>query len=102
MRLVDAIAATMRSVFPNVYTLDLPGRTVRNTLVIATVRPSSMADFRSNVPHLEHPVLRHLADYASNRAVLEAWEGEGLIFTDDRAPVEYVVDQMILNYVQGD
>jgi MFS family permease len=101
MRLVDAIAATMNSVFPDVYTLDLPGRTVRNTLVIAPLQSSTLADFRNNVSKLEHPVLQRLADYAFGRATLEEWDGTGLVFTDDRAPVEYVVDQMILNYVQG-
>jgi hypothetical protein len=32
---------------------------------------------------------------------VRVWSGTGLVFTDDRAPVETVVDQMILNYVQG-
>ncbi len=100
-RLVEAIAATMGSVFPRVYTVDLPGGTVQNALVMATMQPGTLDDLRRNVAGLHHPVLRHLGDHLFQQAHVEAWAGEGPIFTDDRAPVEYVVDQMILNYVQG-
>lgn len=101
MRLVDAIAATMDSVFPDIYVIHLPGGTVRNSLIVATVQPSTMDDFRRNVAGLQDPVLRQLSAYALQQAGAQAWEGEGPVFTDDWAPVEYVVDQMILKYVQG-
>ncbi|MBN1483301.1 MAG: fused MFS/spermidine synthase [Chloroflexia bacterium] len=101
MRLVDAIAATMRSVFASVYTIDLPARRVTNTIIVATKRPGTLDDFLRNAAQLEHPLLRQLVGYTIQRAELQAWAGEGLVFTDDRAPVEYMVDQMILNYVQG-
>jgi hypothetical protein len=98
-RLVDAIAATMRRVFPSVYVIDLPGHTVTNSIVVATVRESSLADLDRNTARLEHPVLRHVVAYVQGHTRL--WSGEGIVFTDDRAPVEHVVDQMILNYVQA-
>lgn len=100
-RLVDAIAATMRTVFPTVYVIDLPGVRVVNTIVVATMQPSTMDDFQSNVAALEHPTLRTVVDYVNARCDPRVWEGEGMVFTDDRAPIEQVVDQMILNYVQG-
>jgi spermidine synthase len=100
-RLVDAIAATMRAVFPSVYVIDLPGVRVVNTIVVATMQPSTMADFLANVAALEHPTLRIVVDHILARCNPRAWVGEGMIFTDDRAPIEQVVDQMILNYVQG-
>jgi spermidine synthase len=101
VRLVESIAATMGSVFPNVYMIDLPNRRVTNTIVVATKQESTLDDFIANTTSLEQPALRHLVDYALNQADTHAWTGEALVFTDDRAPVEYMVDQMILNYVQG-
>lgn len=98
-RLVDAIAATMQRVFPSVFVIDLPGYGVTNSIVVATMRPSSLADFAHNAARLEHPVLRHVIAYVQDHA--RVWSGEGIVFTDDRAPVEHVVDQMILNYVQA-
>lgn len=101
MRLVDAIAATMASVFPSVYTVDLPGYTVRNTIVVATLEPSSLADFRENAARLRHPTLQTVRDFVLTQCRVQAWAGQGQVFTDERAPIEYVVDQMILNYVEG-
>jgi len=100
-RLVEAIAATMNAVFPSVYLIDLPGVRVVNTIVVATVQPSTMDDFLSNIAVLDHPTLRVVADYVTGQCNPRAWEGAGMVFTDDRAPIELVVDQMILNYVQG-
>ncbi len=100
-RLVDAIAATMQTVFPSVYVIDLPGYTVLNSIVVATVQPSSMADFQRNTAGLQVPALAEVASYVTNQGHARLWAGQGLVFTDDKAPIEHVVDQMILNYVQG-
>ncbi len=100
-RLVDAIAATMQSVFPSVYVLDIPGVRVVNTIVVATMRSSTMDDFARNTAALAHPTLRTVVDYVVRRCDPRPWVGEGMVFTDDRAPIEQVVDQMILNYVRG-
>lgn len=100
-RLVEAIAATMQSVFPSVYTIDLPGYTVRNTIVVATLRPSRLADFQENVAGLSNPTLLVVRDYVLAQCNPQPWAGQGEVFTDERAPIEYVVDQMILNYVEG-
>lgn len=100
-RLVDAIAATMKSVFPSVYVIDLPGTRVVNTIVVATLQPSTLDDFTTNVSVLVHPALRTVVDYVLAQCHPRAWSGAGMVFTDDRAPIEQVVDQMILNYVQG-
>jgi hypothetical protein len=84
-----------------VYVIDLPGVRVVNTIVVATMQPSTMDDFQANVAMLEHPTLRTVVEHVNTRCDPRVWEGEGMIFTDDRAPIEQVVDQMILNYVQG-
>jgi Na+(H+)/acetate symporter ActP len=49
--LVEALGGTMRSVFPNVYVLDMPdyGSSLGNSLVIATKQPTRLDNFAQNV-----------------------------------------------------
>jgi spermidine synthase len=94
-RLVDALASTMAQVFPSVYVIDVPG--TFNSLIVATVRPSRLTDYADNVVRLQDPRLLTVAQRAAGH--IRAHHGQGLVFTDDRAPVEHVVDQIILGYV---
>ena len=91
-RLVNALAATMAQVFPAISTLDID--VSYNTLVIGTRQPSTLADFQANVASTSHPVVRELARRAANG--LRPWQGEGIVLTDDRAPVEWLTDLMIV------
>jgi spermidine synthase len=94
-RLVDALANTMARVFPSVYVIDVPA--VYNSLIVGTVRPSRLTDYADNVSRLEDPRLLTVAERAAGH--IRAHHGQGLVFTDDRAPVERLVDQIILGYV---
>jgi len=97
-RLLDALATTMKQVFPSVYTIDIPyqaGWTVVNTLIVGTKQPTTVANFAENAARMTNPLLRQIADAS---IVHEYTTTGGLVFTDDRAPVEYVTDQMILGY----
>jgi hypothetical protein len=96
-RLVDALASTMRRVFPSVYVIDVPG--VFNSLVIATVQPSSLTDYANNVTRLRHPLLLNVAQRAAGH--VREFRSTGTVFTDDLAPVEHMVDQIILSYVRS-
>ena len=49
-RLVHTIAGTMKSVFPNVYIIDIPGTI--NSIVVATNQPSSPQNFLENIQPL--------------------------------------------------
>jgi spermidine synthase len=97
LRLVDALASTMRRVFANVYVIDVPD--VFNSLVIGTVQPSSLTNYADNVTRLRNPLLLNVAQRAAGH--VREFRGTGPVFTDDLAPVEEMVDQMILNYVQN-
>ena len=50
---------------------------------------------------MSNPLLREVAESAIVGGIRE-FSGTGLVFTDDRAPVEYVTDQMILGYALGE
>ncbi len=96
-RLVAAIAATLRAVFPSVHAVDVPNSF--NTILVATVRPTTAENLRANREGLADPDLRAIADeaLANLRPVPEG----GLVLTDDRAPVEAMTHAMILAYLAG-
>ncbi len=101
-RLVNVISDTMRSVFPNVYLIDTPAFT--NTMVIGTKRPASLANFAANINavRLTDPTsaLVTLGDAAiKDGHVREAAPGTQ-IFTDDLAPVEDLIDRILLDYAR--
>lgn len=100
--LVEALGSTMKSVFPNVYVIDAPdyGSTLGNSLVVATKQPTRLDNFLENVLQLQHPQLRTVAARAYNSNIWEL-ESSGVVFTDDKAPVEQVIHRLIIRYMLG-
>jgi predicted membrane-bound spermidine synthase len=101
--LVDAIAKTMAQVFPSVFIVDEPdnGSQLGNSMVVGTRRPSTLADFRANLPAYSHPLLAEIAAEAAPGAQLAAPPPGTPIFTDDRAPVEQVVHNLVIREMLG-
>lgn len=98
-RLVDAIAATMASVFPSVHAIDVPG--TLNTILVATRQPTDSASLPENLRRLPagaHPLLRAALEMAA-RNLAPVDTGSAPVFTDDRAPVETIVDSLVLRYL---
>ncbi len=98
-RLVDALAATLRQVFPVVYGVDIPN--TLNTVLYAAKHPQA------------HP--RYLAEHATRlaasgaspllvAAVTSAAQhpsppfGQGWVLTDDRAAIEYLTNLLVVRY----
>ncbi len=99
--LVHAIAATMAQVFPSVYVVDLPDDgALGNSLVVATRRPTTLADFRANLPAFAAPLLAEVGRQALGW-VMPAAPADAPIFNDDRAPVEQVIHALILREMMG-
>lgn len=102
-RLQAALTATLRTVFPSIYAMDVPG--TFNTIVYATVQPTDPANLEHNLAWLVangqgHPLLwQALANAIAYPAPLV--EGN-LVFTDDHAPVESVVNSMVLAFFLGE
>jgi spermidine synthase len=94
-RLVHAIATTMKDVFPNVYIVDVAR--FSNSMVIATKQPSDLANYAANIARLpaDSP-LRTIGDVSLSGGNPREWTGGGLVFSDNRAPVELVIDQIII------
>ncbi|RIK46440.1 MAG: spermine synthase [Chloroflexi bacterium] len=94
-RLVDVIASTMRDVFPNVYIIDVARFT--NSIVIGTKQPTDIDNFAQNILQIpESSLIRQVGDLALESGNIREWTETKQVFTDDLAPVELVVDQIIL------
>jgi spermidine synthase len=95
-RLEEVLGATMSAVFPTV--LRDPSEDT-NTQLLASSTPGSgrrLADSARSLP----PDLRLLAGATAAR--LEPALDGGTVYTDDRAPVEWLIDRSILDYAAGD
>jgi spermidine synthase len=98
-RLVDALASTMAAVYPNVYLVDDPSSA--NTLVFGTTSPMSMDDITRNMESISSPVAAQAAQNVLANGKLRVSPYHGQVFTDDLAPVERLIDEIIFSYVTG-
>ena len=100
-RLVDALASTMATVFPNVYLVDVPR--FSNTIVYGTTEPTTMADVEHNLGLAQEPLVKEVAATAVGAGAggLRPSLYHSRVFTDDLAPVERLIDQIIFSYATG-
>ncbi len=95
-RLVKAMASTMRSVFPNVYLIDV--QAFDNTMVIGTKQPTRLANFAASVAGLpQGSPIRTVGEMSLQTGKVREWTSRATVFTDDHAPVEWVINQIILD-----
>jgi len=94
-RLVDVVSSTMRDVFPNVYIIDTAR--FENSIVIATNSPTAIANFAASVA-VQEPgsLIRTVGEASLDSGNIREVTEVTTVFTDDHAPVERVVDQIIL------
>ncbi len=98
-RLVDALASTMASVFPSVMLLDDPNYT--NTVVYASTLPINVDDVTHNLQLESGPLTRDAAASALQNGKLRLSPYHGQVYTDDLAPIEQLIDQIIFGYLTG-
>jgi spermidine synthase len=94
-RLERVLSATLRSVFSHV--ARDPVEPV-NTILLASARPLTAARLRAAIPRLPGTLVP-VAQQAAAR-LAPALRG-GTVYTDDRAPVEWLVDESIVRYAAG-
>jgi spermidine synthase len=99
-RLVDALSGTLTAVYPSVFIVDV-GQEFANSLIFATRAPTTVEAFRARAlsePNLKlQPILREALASGNVRVA----RPNGIVFTDDLAPVERVIDEIILGYIRA-
>jgi spermidine synthase len=99
-RLLDGLVGTIETVFPSVYVMDIPGSF--NSIIYATVQPTVIENIFDNLVVLSdrsdvHPLLIE----AMKRVIIhqKPTPNSNIVFSDDWAPIEWITNNMVLNYV---
>jgi len=101
-RLIDGLATTMGTIFPSIYTVDIPGSL--NTMIFATKQKTIPENLAVNLVSLSqdpsvHPLL--LASMQVAFANLKTGYETTTVFTDDHAPIEWIVNDMVIRFIVG-
>jgi len=99
-RLIDALAGTMQTVFPSVHVMDVPN--TFNAIVYATKQPTSWIYLYQNYLILSKDKQTHpLLIEAMGITILnqQPTPSQQLVFTDDKAPVEWLTHSLILHFM---
>ncbi len=99
-RLIEALAGTLQSVFPSVYVVDVPN--TFNSVLFATVQPTAESALAENFLQVQsdpsaHPLLKEVLGQAILN--LHPTPVSGIVFTDDRAPVEALTNSILIRFV---
>ncbi len=99
-RLINGLATTMATIFPSIYTVDIPGSL--NTMIFATKQKTIPENFAVNLLALMqdksvHPLL--ISTMQVTFSNLKTGFEPSTVFTDDHAPIEWIVNDMVLRFV---
>jgi len=102
LRLINGLATTMATVFPSIYTVDIPGSL--NTMIFATKQKTQSENFAMNLVTLSNdpsvdPLLIHTMQVTF--AGLKTGYEPTQVFTDDHAPIEWIVNDMVVRFIIG-
>jgi spermidine synthase len=98
--LIEALAATISTVFPSIYVVDIPD--TFNSIIFATVQPTHAENLKANLNHLVqqgniNPLLINSMLVAEQN--LQPVTLSKTVFTDDLAPIEWITNRMILSFM---
>lgn len=97
--LINAFCKTIGSVFPSVYVMDVPGSF--NSIIYATVQSTSARNLADNLADLQkQPDANPLLVSAMTLALenMQPVVAEGQVFTDDLAPIEWITNNMVMDF----
>ena len=102
-RLIDALGSTILEVFPSIHVMDLPDSF--NSILFATKTPTNMNNLAINFQQLDtqksHPLLLETLKITLEN--LHTPPQKSLVFTDDKAPIEWFTNAMIIDFfLQGE
>jgi hypothetical protein len=99
-RLINGLATTMATIFPSIYTVDIPGSL--NTMIFGTKQPTIPENFAMNLLALTndpsvHPLL--ISTMQVTFTNLKTGFELTTVFTDDHAPIEWIVNDMVIRFI---
>ncbi len=99
-RLIDGLATTIGTLFSSIYVMDIPD--TFNSILYATLQPTTAEALRSNLFSLAsqsgvNPLLTN--SMALTWANLQPAPKHTIVFTDDLSPIEWMTNNLILNFM---
>lgn len=102
-RMINALSTTLLTVFPSVHVIDLPDSF--NSILYATMQPTVADNLTANLRLLlarqESETISPLLISSVEVAMLNMQPApeKTIVFTDDKAPVEWITNAMVLNFI---
>lgn len=98
--LINGLATTLATLFPSIHIVDIPG--TLNSMVYATMQPTTREDLFANLTRLSadpsaHPLLTQTLFSACTN--LQPGYQTTMVFTDDRAPIEWLTNNLVINFI---
>lgn len=102
-RLLAGVVATVKATFPSVYVIDVPNS--YNSIVYATKQPTRLDNLRENYRQFwaekgQESITGRAVEIALAN-IRPAPKG-GEVFTDNQAPIEWITNNMVLNFILSD
>lgn len=99
-RLINDLAATIRTILPSTHVIDIPN--TFNSMLYATHQPTTTDNLGANLrtlraEPLSPPLLVTAAQVAYS--FLQPDPSGGEVYTDDRSPVEWVTNSLVINFI---
>ena len=98
-RLIDALGTTVGTIFPSVHVMDIPN--TFNSMLFATAQPTEVQSLYENMIFLadqgDTPALL-LESMVLTYANIQPAPERTVVFTDDRAPIEWLTNAMVFDY----
>ena len=102
-RLIDGLYSTISAIFPSVYVMDIPG--TFNSMIYATKNTTIRENLNANM--IQFSTLPEIQPLLT-LSLLKTWNNlqpdPKLIdyYTDDKAPIEWITNNMVLKYILSD
>ncbi len=98
--LINGLATTMATIFPSIHIMDIPN--TLNAIIYASKQPTSADNLLRNYNSLSaradvHPLL--LTAMSSTIVNLQPGYDTTQVFTDDKAPIEWLTNNLIVNFL---
>jgi spermidine synthase len=103
-RLINGLATTLGTIFPSLYVIDIPN--TFNSMIYATLQTTDVGNLEQNLTALTerqpaNPLLIDSMKLSLDN--LQPAPQYTVVFTDDRSPIEWITNTMILKFIlQGE
>ncbi len=103
-RLIDGLGTTLGTIFRSIYVMDIPD--TFNSMIYATLQPTKVDNLEQNLSTLSlRKNINALLVNSMNLTLtnLQPAPKNTVVFTDDRSPIEWITNTMIMNFLlQGE